>query len=234
MRLLALLAALAAAPAAAAIKPAACLHPVSGAAPSSLDQLRACQGRARAAAAAAAARRGTPLTDAQLEAIDEFQRAEARKYLAQPGVVVTGPPETAPPAEPAGASGKLGAAERANLSRVDPKSAAAIRGLQTRLHAAAGDGRNGVTPAMAGDITSTLIQTQGSVSPDMQNLLNAVSRDGGQLTPDTMKKLQGAGEAAKGEGLDLGLDPAAENQLLHHDYDADKPAFNAAHPPGAL
>jgi hypothetical protein len=242
MPLLALLAALTAAPAAAAptaLVPASCLHASSGTAPSSLDELRACQIQARAAAVAAAASKGTPLTDARLEIIDESQRAEARKFLAQPQNVVSGPPEStsksaAGQAASGDASGKLGGVTRANLGRVDPKSGAAIEGLQSRLHAAAGDGKNGVTQAMAGDIQATLIQAQGSVSPDMQNLLDAVSHDGGKLTPDTMKKLQGAGKAAKGEGLDLNIDPAAEKLLLERDFDADKPAFDAQRPPDSM
>ena len=234
MMLPALLLALTASPAL-ALKPASCLHVSSGTAPASLDELRDCQDKARAAAVAAAAVKGTPLTAAQLDQIDDFQRAEARKFLSQPQNVVTGPTEsTSKPAAAGGSSGKLGGVAPADLARVDPASAAAIAGLQARLQKSAGDGKSGVTSAMADDVRATLLQAQGSISPDMQDLLNAVSHDGGNLTPGTMKKLQGAGKAAKGEGLDLDIDPAVEKQLLEHDFDADKPAFDAQQPPDSM
>jgi hypothetical protein len=216
----ALLVVLAAVPAS-ALKPASCLSPASGTAPGDLDSFRACQAKARAAAVASAANNGAPLTPAQLDRFDDLQRAEARKFFAKPALVPT-------------SGGKLGGNSAANLSRVDPKTGAAISGLQARLQASAGDGSGGVSPAMAGDIQSTLQQTQGSVSPDMQNLLDAVSHDGGKLTPGTMKLLQGAGQEAKGQGLDLGIDPGVEKQLLNHDFNSDKPAFDAAQPPGSM
>jgi hypothetical protein len=62
----------------------------------------------------------------------------------------------------------------------------------------------------------------------MKDLLDAVVKDGGKLTPETMKKLQGAGRAAKGQGLDLNIDPKTEKDLLDHDFDSDK---NAPPPP---
>ena len=227
----ALLLALTAVPAA-ALKPASCLHPASGSAPSNLDALRACQAKTRAAAVSAAANKGTPLTADQLDQLDDAQRAEARKFFAQPQIVVNGGP--APSGSASGQAGKLGGVAPADLSRADSQSRAAVAGLQTRLQAAAGDGSAGVTPAMAADIQSTLLQSQGSVSPDMQSLLDSVSHDGAKLTPDTMKKLQGAGQSAKGQGLDLNIDPDAEKQLLNHDFESDKPAFEAAQPPGSM
>lgn len=57
----------------------------------------------------------------------------------------------------------------------------------------------------------------------------AVERDGGKLTPDTMKELQNGVRAAKGEGLELGIDPKLEKELLERDFDADKTYFQ----PGA-
>ena len=231
MLLPALLVVLTAAPAA-ALKPASCLHASAEGASSSLDALHKCQAKARAAAVAAAAAKGTPLTEAQLDSIDDYQRVEARKFFAQPQNVVTGSPATSD--AQAAPSEKSRAASAANLARLDPKSRDAVAGLQGRLQAAAGDGKDGVSPAMADDIRTTLLQAQGSISPDMQSLLDAVSHDGGKLTPDTMKKLQGAGREAKGAGLDLGLDPEMEKQLLERDFDADKPAFNATQPPSSM
>jgi hypothetical protein len=235
MRIAALLVVLAARPAV-ALKPVSCLGSASAAAPASLDALRACQDAARTAAVAAAAGSGTPLTDAQLDEIDEYQRAEARKFLSRRRGAVAGqaePPSTPPSAD--GAAGKPAGSAPKDLPRADPKDAAAVADLRKRLQLAAGDGGNGVTPAMAGDIQATLLQTQGSISPEMKGLLDAVSRDGGMPTPDTMKKVQGAGKAAKDAGLDLGIDPALQKQLLEHDFDEDKPAFESQQaPPGTM
>jgi hypothetical protein len=225
-----LLFALAAAPASAAVRPKSCLHDSSGAAPASLDALLACQDKARAAAVAAAQSKGTPLTEAQLDALDEFHRAEARKFLAQSQLVISGPP----PAPGAGSSnsgsstGKLGGVTAADLARVDAKTGASIQGLQGRLQAAAGDGKNGITPSMADDIRATLTSAQGSISPEMQDLLNSVQKDGGKLTPGTMIQLQSAGKAAKASGLNLNIDANTEKALLETDFSKDA----AAPPPG--
>ena len=64
----------------------------------------------------------------------------------------------------------------------------------------------------------------------MQALLDAVTKDGGKLTPATMKLLQNAGREAKSEGLNLNIDKATEKELLEHDIDSDKPAA----PPGDM
>jgi hypothetical protein len=229
MLLPALLAVLAAAPSSAApVRPASCLRGASGAAPASLDDLRDCQDRVRADAVNAAESKGKPLTAAQLDKLDDFQRAEARKFLSSSQAVI---PDAAPSAKPAASNGKLGGATGADLAKVDLKSAAAIKGLQGRMQAAAGDGKNGVTPAMADDVRATLTQVQGSVSPDMQELLNSVSKDGGKLTPATMMKLQGAGKDAKASGLDLNIDPGTEKRLLESDFSKDATDSNTP-PPG--
>jgi len=232
MRMLTLLVVLAVAPANAAsvkVKPASCLHPASGSPPASLDDLRACQTTARAAVVDAAAAKGTPLTQAQLDKLDDYQRAEARKFFAQPGIVAKGGPEPeadAPPAPKASPS-KLGGATPSDLARTDGKTADSISDLQARLQAAAGDGSNGITPAMGADILATLMQAQGGLSPDMKSLLDGVTRDGGKLTPETMTKLQGAAAAAKADGLDLNIDPGIEKDLLQSDFSKDKTAAPA-------
>ena len=235
-----LLAALAG-PASAAVRPASCVDVSSGTAPTSLAGLRRCQDKARAAAVAAAASKGTPLTEAQLDELDELQRAEARKFLAQPQIVTSGEPRgsigvsvraagasgsgSGGPAGSAASSnagssrGKLGGVTPGDLARTDPKSAASIQALQERMHAAAGDGKAGITPAMADDVRATLNAQQGGISPEMSELLSGVQADGGKLTPGTMKKLQSAGKAAKAEGLDLNIDPSVEKSLLETDFD---------------
>jgi|GEM_PF-1894976 len=203
--------------------------------PKSFAALRACQDKARQAALRKARRAGRSLTADQLETIDEAQRAEARRFLASDKGVIEGPAQAPAAANAAAASGaktaSLGGETPGNLQRLDPGGAASVTALQARLQAAAGDGSNGITPDMAADIRATLMQSQGGVSPDMQALLDAVARDGGKLTPETMKLIQGAGGAAKGEGLDLNIDPDMEKQILSHDFEGDKKYF--APPQGA-
>lgn len=207
----------------------------TGTPPTTFAQLRACQDRLRAGAIKKARLAGRNLTESQLEALDDLQRAQARRFFATNGSVESdGPP---PAASAVAKPDAWGGATPADLSRVGAGGAAAVAALQDRLHAAAGDGDQGITPAMAADVRSTLLQAQGGVSPDMQALLDAVAKDGGKLTPETMKLLQGAGRSAKAEGLDLNIDPAIEKDLLSHDFDADKkyfPAAGIASSPGSM
>ena len=103
--LIPLLLAVLAAPASAAVRPASCLHVSSGTAPSNLDELRDCQEKTRAAVVAAADKKGKPLTEAQLDKLDDYQRDEARRFLSQPQIVATGSadepaPKPAPAARP--------------------------------------------------------------------------------------------------------------------------------------
>ena len=178
-----------------------------------LETVRECQEIAKNRLIDEAAGKRKPLTEAQIEKIEDDQRAEVRDYLANSGVVLDGKSK----------SGRgLGGVTKKDLERVTPEEGAEIGALEKRLHDAAGDGKDGITPAMGRDIIDSLTKKQGFVSPDMKELLDAVVRDGGKLTPETMKKLQGAGKAAKGAGLDLNIDKNTEKDLLEHDFDSDK------------
>lgn len=233
------LAVLLAAPAAAARLPD-CIHVSSTSVrmQKSLDAVRDCQDRARQELLDAAQARGAQVPAAKLDALDDHHRAEVRKYLAQSGEVLEGDEvrmdESA--GKNAGAGDKLAAHARpgqlggltgAALAKVSPGDAAALTALQKRLHAAAGDGSSGVTPGMARDMIDTIKSRQGFVSGDMKALLDAVVKDGGKLTPETMKLLQNAGRAAKGAGLPLNIDPAMEKPLLESDFDLDKEGAKA-------
>lgn len=178
-----------------------------------LDSVRDCQEKARAGLIAAAEEKGKPLTYTQIERIDDLQRAEVRDFLANSGTIIDG--------ETKNGRG-LGGITDADLGRVSAEDGGDLKSLEKRLHGAAGDGKDGITPAMGRDIIDTLTKKQGFVSPDMQALIDAVVKDGGKLTPDTMKKLQGASRAAKAAGLNLNIDPGTEKQLLEHDFDKDK------------
>lgn len=180
----------------------------------SLDAVRECQDKARQRLIDDAAAKGKPLSAAVLDQIDDEQRAQAREYLAKSGSVIDGAAKGGP---------GLGGVTRKDLDRVTAGEAAEIGGLEKRLHAAAGDGKDGITPAMGRDMLDSLTKKQGFVSSDMKDLIESVVRDGGKLTPETMKKLQGAGRAAKTAGLDLNIDKGTEKNLLEHDFDKDAP-----------
>ena len=180
-----------------------------------LDSVRECQEKARQRMIDAAQAKGKPLSPLKLERIDDDQRAEVRDYLANSGAIIDGSTKNGQ---------GLGGVTKKDLSRVSAEDGAEIGDLEKRLHAAAGDGKDGITPGMGRDIIDSLTKKQGFVSPDMKDLIDSVVRDGGKLTPETMKKLQGAGRAAKGAGLDLNIDKNTEKDLLEHDFDKDKTA----------
>jgi len=180
----------------------------------SLDAVRECQEKAREKAVADAEKKGKPLSYEALESFDDRQREQVRDYLANSGTVIEGATKN---------SRGLGGVTARDLKRVSAEEGAEIEGLEKRLQDAAGDGKDGITPAMGQDILDSLTKRQGGVSPDMKDLIDSVVRDGGKLTPETMKKLQNAGKKAKGAGLDLNIDKGTEKDLLEHDFDQDKP-----------
>jgi hypothetical protein len=177
-----------------------------------LDAVRDCHEKARQKLIDDAAAKGKPLSDAKLEQIDDEARAQVREFLANSGAVIDGGPGNGP---------GLGGVTQKDLERVSAEDGADISGLEKRLHGAAGDGKDGITPAMGRDLIDSLTKKQGFVSPDMKDLLDSVVRDGGKLTPETMKKLQSAGRAAKAAGLDLNIDKGTEKNILEHDFDED-------------
>ncbi|MDD5303054.1 MAG: hypothetical protein PHS14_08080 [Elusimicrobia bacterium] len=177
-----------------------------------LDAVRDCQERARQKLIDDAAAKGKPLSYEKLEKIDDQQRAQVREFLANSGTIIEGTTKS---------DRGLGGVTQKDLQRVSADEGAEIGDLEKRLHAAAGDGKEGITPAMGRDLIDSLTQKQGFVSADMRDLIDSVVRDGGKLTPETMKKLQSAGRAAKGAGLDLNIDKGTEKNLLESDFDKD-------------
>lgn len=226
-----------------------CLKPAAKAT-QSLADLKECQEQSWEDFRTKKDAQGALPTTEDMDKLDEKQRAEARALMARSNEVLDGhsrhgvlvdEPDLGSKkgavsalkdgeAMPAGAHpGELGGVTDSDLSRADAKSAKSIADLQARMHAAAGDGRDGITPAMVDDIKQTLGSAQGSLSPEMQSLLDAVSKDGGKLTPETMKLLQNAAKGAKGQGMNLNIDKDTEKALLESDFSQDKTA-----PPGGM
>ncbi len=215
-------------PASAGEKVPDCIHVSSTSArfKADLDAVRDCQEKAREKLIETAKGKGKPLSYARIESIDDRQRAEVKEFLEKSGTVIEGATKSARGLDENAESGRKG---------VSADESAEVGALEKRLHAAAGDGKDGITPSMGRDIIDSLRKKQGFVSPEMQGLIDAVVRDGGKLTPETMKKLQSAGKSAKGAGLELGIDKGVEKDLLEHDFDSDKEQQAAPHEaPGNL
>lgn len=191
-----------------------------------LDAVRDCQDKARQKMVDDAQSKGKPLSYDRLEQIDDQQRAQMREFFARSGTIITGTTKS---------NRGLGGVTQKDLRRVSADERAEIDDLEKRLHSAAGDGKDGITPSMGRDIIDSLTKKQGSVSADMKDMIDAVVRDGGKLSPETMKKLQGAGRAAKGDGLDLNIDQGTEKELLERDFDKNTEQKSEAHSdPGNL
>lgn len=160
--------------------------------PRTLEALLDCQGKAlQDASDRYLSAHGSAAPSELVDRWSDVQRAETRGYIARhPGATIAGAPEEKP------AKGESDEA------------------FKKRMWKASDDGRAGVTPEMARDMAERIRAQQGSVSPDMQELLDAVSKDGAKLTPETMNKLRAAAKSADGQGLDLGVTPEIKDALL--------------------
>lgn len=172
--------------------------------PPTLEALQKCQAKDRKAyAERVKARTGRAPTAEALERLDDLHRSEAGVYLSRH--VQTGDDRPAP-------SAKRGRAPDATGPDVDALRAAMLEKSE--------GGKKGVTPEMAADMRAFLQTKQGGVSPDMQELLDATAKDGPNLSNETMRKLRGAAKQAKAQGMDLGIAPETEKQLLEGEIPA--------------
>ena len=129
-----------------------------------------------------------------LDKLDGYQRAEVREYLAS---------------HPERARVDEGADDTAKHEGISGNEE-----LGKSLRRKSADGRLGVTPEMAEDILKLLKSKQGTVSPDMQDLLDHLSKDGNRLSHASMRRLKAAAQDAKKNGLDLNVPPDIEELLL--------------------
>ncbi|MDE2291024.1 MAG: hypothetical protein KGL53_02980 [Elusimicrobia bacterium] len=201
----------AALPAAAGTLLPACVRPRRGGIdePATLSGLLACQARARAAFQRDASAR---------EALGDFQRGEVRGYLARhPDRATTDDAAPASPSAPApmpAVEARSRAAVEVNGRRLPAADRAAYQKLDDDLWKLSGGGKLGLTPAMAREITGYLQKEQGGQSAEMSDLLRSLQKDGSKLSDGSVIRLKKAARDAKGEGLDLGVDPKLEKWLL--------------------
>ncbi|MDD5627759.1 MAG: hypothetical protein PHU21_01750 [Elusimicrobia bacterium] len=214
----------------AAETPPVCVRKTAKAAyqePADLKALLSCQKKRLARSESDyRARHGSAPSEAALERWREHQRGEARDYIRRhpDRSLIEGEPEPAergPKAEPESAERSPKAGPRKSEAQMLPEQD--LKTLQQHLLEKSDQGRKGITPEMAQEIIGTLQKQQGSVSPDMQELLKAVQKDGANLTGATFRRLQDAARQAESAGLDLGAPPDVKEALLHGDYESDEP-----------
>ncbi len=204
-----LLIGLAAAPAQAASFPD-CVHvsTSTGKFKASFEEVRDCQDQVRERLVREARDAGRPMTDAQLERLEDHHRAESRAFLSRTELEPLGEPPAAKeeidpdsPA-PAGAKPDIKAAD-----------AAAVLKLRKKLADRKAAGEKGFTPGVSGDLREAVEAQEGGASEDMRGLLDSVEKDGGKTSPETIKRLQDAAKASRGRGMDLNLDDETRSSL---------------------
>lgn len=185
-----------------------------------LESLKACQERERDQFIERAKKKtGKPPSEEALDAFEEKQRQAAKPFFErttfgksdlQLGSTLVDAPDDAS-AEPRDEEGKAIKRRPAKKAELDE--------LKRSLEAKSDGGKNGVTPEMADDVRAYLKKNQGSISPEMEHLLQSTSKDGPNLTKETMHEVRGAARQAKERGLDLGLSPEQEKQVLEEPLD---------------
>jgi len=182
--------------------------------PATLSALVACQqDRVAKATADYKTQNGQSPPDSVVDGWQDGQRAEARDY-------VNRHPDRASMDNPSSPGGKDQAGAK------EPASDPGVDALSKKVQAESNGGKDGVTPEMSQQMHDYLMQRQGSVSPDMQQLLNDVQKDGPNLSADTVSKLQEAARQAHGQGLDLNTDQQTQDFLLKSDKPDPNPNQN--------
>lgn len=181
--------------------------------PATLDAMLQCQKNAlQKASDDWVTRHSAQVPEGMIDRWMDQQRAEMRAYIARHPDASIDDSQDAKPQAAASTPEKPAAASQPQ----DPAQAEADA-FKKQLWAESDGGKNGVTPQMAQQMAQRIEAQQGYVSPEMQALLDAVSKDGARLTPDTVNKLKAAAQDANASGLDLGVSPDMQKVLLEND-----------------
>jgi len=177
--------------------------------PGTLSALVGCQKTKLATSSAAyQAKNHSEPPEELVEAWQDVQRAEVQDYVQRH-------PDRASLDNPKGLAAEQTEKQPTDSkASPDSKQAKNTQDLAKQLQAESNGGKKGVTPEMTQQINDYLQKNQGSISPDMQTLLNSVQKDGPNLSADTFGKLQDAAKQAKQGGLDLDVDKKTEDMLL--------------------
>ncbi len=143
---------------------------------SSFKRLQSCQKKAKRRLIDQAEAKGRPLSAAELDALDAHQRAEARTFLAQPRVVVSGPaPSEDDPQEEgqaraggddAGGGRRVGGGHKGKHDRMFPAAAAQV---EARFREA---GIAEVPSDAVERLKLALTTSGGKITPDIDRQIN--------------------------------------------------------------
>ena len=187
-----------------------CVHvsTTTGKFKASFEEVRDCQDQVRDRLVREARDAGRPMTDAQLERLDDHHRAESRAFLSRTELEPLGEPPAAQeyvdPDSPRPADAK---------PDIKAGDAAAVLKLRKKLADRKAAGEKGFTPGVSDDLREAVEAQEGGASEDMRGLLDSVEKDQGKTSPETVKKLMDAAKASRGRGMDLNLDEEQQKGL---------------------
>lgn len=175
--------------------------------PATLGALVRCQQILRDKHIALQKKRGYPLSIADQEALDDFQREEVRNYLSRH-------PGRASMEEGPNAAARKGKKKKKGAENPEPPGEDAP---PPDGKAPAAVPTEGAAEAPAPEVIRGMVENlrmQLGDRPDLQDLASAIEMDGATLSPWTLRKLKAVARQAKTEGTDLNLSPEAERWLL--------------------
>lgn len=147
---------------------------------------------------------------------EERQRAEVRDYVARhpDRATLQEPGEEAPPRPdpPAELSREIERADSVPADDVKTDTRSLERLIWKRAEEAPGERLSSEKSAAA--LRYIRDNNKGEVGAETVDLLEAMTRDGGRPSEETVRKMRKAALDAKGRGLQLGIDPEVEDDLL--------------------
>lgn len=157
---------------------------------SSFSRLKSCQKKAKRRLIDRAEAKAKPLSTAELDSLDAHQRAEARRFLAQPNIVVSGPPLPQNEAgdESAGQDGTDGSRGEAEHGQNGPGDRGGRKSKPDRVIAAA-----------ASQVEARFHEAGIPEVPSdaIERLKFALTASGGRITPDIDRQIDAEIQAAR-------------------------------------